>query len=139
MLALSARGLSCADYHTHTHFSVLTLPGLRHSPLSLSRRGSRLTATRPRQHDDMPRLLSLLTLVLCAALALAGGKKDYYEILGLDKSADADKIKKSFRKLSLKYHPGAWGAALCAGRGGRALEACYSPATSCHGASVGLA
>ncbi|MBR6633886.1 MAG: molecular chaperone DnaJ [Clostridia bacterium] len=32
-------------------------------------------------------------------------KKDYYEVLGLDKSADADTIKKAYRKLAKKYHP----------------------------------
>jgi curved DNA-binding protein len=31
--------------------------------------------------------------------------KDYYKILGLDKSADADAIKKAYRKLAAKYHP----------------------------------
>ena len=32
-------------------------------------------------------------------------KKDYYEILGVDKSSDISEIKKSYRKLALKYHP----------------------------------
>ncbi len=32
-------------------------------------------------------------------------KRDYYEVLGVDKSADADTIKKAYRKLALKYHP----------------------------------
>lgn len=32
-------------------------------------------------------------------------KRDYYEILGLTKSASADEIKKAYRKLSKKYHP----------------------------------
>ena len=34
-----------------------------------------------------------------------GTKRDYYEILGIDQSADSDTIKKAYRKLVKKYHP----------------------------------
>src|SRR5580692_6907309 len=31
--------------------------------------------------------------------------KDYYDILGISKTATADEIKKAYRKLALQYHP----------------------------------
>ena len=32
-------------------------------------------------------------------------KKDYYEILGVNKNASQDDVKKAFRNLARKYHP----------------------------------
>lgn len=41
--------------------------------------------------------LLLIALVEC---------KDYYKILGVDKSDSTATIKKAFRNLAMKYHPG---------------------------------
>ena len=36
---------------------------------------------------------------------MATTKRDYYDILGISRNADEEEIKKSFRKLAIKYHP----------------------------------
>ncbi len=36
---------------------------------------------------------------------MADEKRDYYEVLGVDKSASQDQIKRAYRKLAKKYHP----------------------------------
>ena len=38
---------------------------------------------------------------------MAETKRDYYEVLGVDKNADAAAIKKAYRTLGKKYHPDA--------------------------------
>jgi molecular chaperone DnaJ len=36
---------------------------------------------------------------------MATVKRDYYEVLGVAKSADGEEIKRSYRRLAMKYHP----------------------------------
>ena len=32
-------------------------------------------------------------------------KRDYYEILGVQKGAASDEVKKAYRRMAMKYHP----------------------------------
>jgi molecular chaperone DnaJ len=36
---------------------------------------------------------------------MATGQRDYYDVLGVPRSADAQELKKAYRKLAMEYHP----------------------------------
>jgi DnaJ-domain-containing protein 1 len=50
-------------------------------------------------------LVVLLLVLLSNLVAVLG--QNYYEVLGVPQDADEGVVKRAYRKLSLKYHPGA--------------------------------
>ena len=56
---------------------------------------------------------------------MAEQKRDYYEVLGVDKGADEETLKKAYRKLAKKYHPDA-------NPGDKAAEAKFKEASEAY-------
>lgn len=50
-------------------------------------------------------LYLVLVLIIFAQVITFAHAKDYYELLGVSRDADASTIKRAFRKLAVKYHP----------------------------------
>lgn len=45
-------------------------------------------------------------LLLAVVAAIAAANNDYYDLLGIQKDANEEAVKKAYRKLSRKLHPG---------------------------------
>ena len=52
-----------------------------------------------------PKLLFLAIAASAVLMTEVMAGKDYYKVLGVDKSASDKEIKKAFRKLALQLHP----------------------------------
>ena len=50
-------------------------------------------------------MILIFDLTVIEEVAVMGNKRDYYEVLGVDRTADAAALKKAYRKLAKKYHP----------------------------------
>jgi len=82
-------------------------------------------------------LAGALLLLLCGpACALRGQDEDWYKVLGVPRTAESSAIRLAYRKLVLKWHPGAFRAARarCARR---TLCAAPSPRTCVRAAPTG--
>lgn len=55
--------------------------------------------------DIIPALMQHLTLRIMCSLYRIKQCKDFYEILGVQTDASEDELKRSYRKLALKFHP----------------------------------
>lgn len=72
--------------------------------LSRRRTSHRRRSTQPARPPAFLYLLLLIVLFNFFARACAG--RDFYDILGIPREADSAMIKRAFRKLAVKYHPG---------------------------------
>lgn len=78
------------------------LPTLR----TLSARRTRARAARDtRNRPNNTLLYFVLTVIIFEEVTQVAAGRDYYDILGVSRDADASTIKRAFRKLAVKYHP----------------------------------
>ena len=49
--------------------------------------------------------MAALSSQYCSPEGVGMEYKDYYKILGLDKNATQEEIKRAYRRLARKYHP----------------------------------
>lgn len=78
------------------------LPMLR----GLSPRRTRARAARAsRNRPNNALLYFILAVIIFEEVTQVAAGRDYYDILGVSRDADASTIKRAFRKLAVKYHP----------------------------------
>ena len=55
----------------------------------------------------MKKVLLIIFVLLISALILTQAKEetDYYKILGVQRGASEDQVKKAFKKLAIRFHP----------------------------------
>lgn len=61
---------------------------------------------RTRLRPNNALLWFVLAVIIFEEVTVVLAGKDYYDILGVARDADSATIKRAFRKLAIKYHPG---------------------------------
>ena len=51
----------------------------------------------------MMKFMKLAIFIIIVSISICG--EDYYRLLGVNRDASKDEIRRAFKKLSLKYHP----------------------------------
>lgn len=59
-----------------------------------------------RHHPNLTLLYFILAIIIFEEITQVAAGRDYYDILGVSRDADSATIKRAFRKLAIKYHPG---------------------------------
>lgn len=82
----------------------------------------------------------LLAGVVLLCLAVSVASRDFYDLLNVPKHATDQQIKRAYRKLALKYHPGALQLLLCrpavVGVGGVRARAPHASVRATHAAAL---
>lgn len=71
-----------------------------------SSRRERHRTTRERTQPRYLFLCLIIAVILFDEFAAVAAGRNYYDILGVSRDADSATIKRAFRKLAVKYHPG---------------------------------
>eukprot|EP00172_Hildenbrandia_rubra_P003011 Plantae.Rhodophyta-Hildenbrandia_rubra.ctg4362.p2 GENE.Plantae.Rhodophyta-Hildenbrandia_rubra.ctg4362~~Plantae.Rhodophyta-Hildenbrandia_rubra.ctg4362.p2 ORF type:complete len:474 (+),score=98.90 Plantae.Rhodophyta-Hildenbrandia_rubra.ctg4362:1025-2446(+) len=96
---------SLTFFFIETKKVVMPLPWESSAHPHTSRYRRRRHRTLHRQNKLTLAWLLILWVVLFDHIQYVTAGRDYYDILGVDRSADTATIKRAFRKLAMKYHP----------------------------------
>lgn len=95
----SPESIMCSSESCQHHDA---LPSRRQS----GRRSRARSLRKLRSHPNNTLLYFLLAVVIFEEVTQVCAGRNYYDVLGVTRDADSTTIKRAFRKLAIKYHPG---------------------------------